>query len=33
MDYDTPGVYEICYKAEDGNGSLGSVRLIVVVEE
>lgn len=33
VDYDTPGVYEICYKAEDGNGSLGSVRLIVVVEE
>lgn len=33
VDYQTPGVYEVCYRADDGNGNIGCVRLIVVVEE
>lgn len=33
VDYNTPGTYEIQYIVDDGDGNLGTVRLIVVVEE
>ncbi|MCD7818693.1 MAG: hypothetical protein LUH07_06545, partial [Lachnospiraceae bacterium] len=33
VDYSTPGVYEITYSMEDEDGDVGSIRLIVIMEE